>query len=231
MAWSVILPAFTGVSSWMPRSAEPFGPIFLVCQSNNNQRNYLDPRSFPTCYFDLFIWAQFCRLNWEVWSCTVPQEAEGCIFVSGEGYVSCGNMCSVTLSAKRWLRTYKIQVICSLKKDIVSDFFMIRETRRQDKIVLTHHFFKISSFVSAEAPESPEHKLCTSQAHANGANSRPLCTLCHWWAASFGRDSIFGADQPNQWWSPRIHSKEYYRKERTKIPVMELFYTRKHFLI
>lgn len=140
-------------------------------------------------------------------------------------------MCSVTFSPPKRPRTYKIEVICPLKKDKVSDFLMIRKTRRQEKIVLTHHLFEISSFISAEAPESPEHKLCTSQAHANGANSRPLCSLCHWWASSLSRDAIFRADQPNQWWSPRIHSKEYYRKERIKMPVIELFYTRKHSLI
>lgn len=38
--------------------------------------------------------------------------------------MSCGNMCSVALLAKTGLITYKIQVICSLKKEIVSYIFM-----------------------------------------------------------------------------------------------------------
>lgn len=103
---------------------------------------------------------------------------EGCIFISGEGNVSCSNVQCNSFSHKM---TENLQnpSYFSLKKDIVSDFFMIRKTRRQEKIVLTHHLFKIPSFISAEASESPEHKLCTSQARANGANSRSLCTLCH----------------------------------------------------
>lgn len=53
------------------------------------------------------------------------------------------------------------------------------KTRRHENTVLTNFMFKICRFVSAEAPESHEYKLCASQALGNGANRRQVCTLCH----------------------------------------------------
>lgn len=67
--------------------------------------------------------------------------------------------------------------------------------------------------ISAERYYIPQCELCTVKTSKNGANSRPVCVLCHWWETSLSGEAFLHCNQSNKWWSSRVHGQEYYCKK------------------